>query len=93
MAVVMRFFMHSVNDVIHVHVTMEPSEWLVFIYVIRRRRVPKAAREKNCYVCEKADRIRMSFMTCAHCRQHFCSDHGTWGMEQCHGCLEDGEET
>jgi hypothetical protein len=55
--------------------------------------VPKANREKNCYVCESADRIRTSFMMCSHCARHFCSNHGAWGMEQCNPCLEAGEES
>jgi hypothetical protein len=54
--------------------------------------MPKAKREKNCYVCEKADLIRMSFMVCSKCARHYCSRHGDPKMEECTPCLESGEE-
>jgi hypothetical protein len=54
--------------------------------------MPKAKREKNCYVCEKADLIRMSFMVCAQCSRHFCSRHGDLKMDECTNCLDGGEE-
>jgi hypothetical protein len=54
--------------------------------------VPKAKREKNCYHCEGADLIRMSFVMCSHCHRHFCRKHGVAGLDQCFSCLEAGEE-
>ena len=55
--------------------------------------MPKAKREKNCYVCEESDMIRLSFMICARCSKHFCSRHGEQKMDECHPCIDDGEET
>jgi hypothetical protein len=54
--------------------------------------MPKAKKEKNCYVCEEAGWVRMSFMTCSKCSRHFCSRHGDLQMDECTECLEDGEE-
>ncbi|MCH8040168.1 MAG: hypothetical protein IH977_07465 [Nitrospinae bacterium] len=55
--------------------------------------MPKAKREKNCYRCEEAGGIRMSFMVCAQCSRHYCSRHGDPQLEECTTCLESGEET
>ena len=55
--------------------------------------MPKAKREKNCYLCEEADSIRTSFMVCAQCSRHYCSRHGDPQLEECTICLESGEET
>ncbi len=55
--------------------------------------MPKAKREKNCYVCEEAGGIRMSFMVCAQCSRHFCSQHGEPNLDKCTACLDGGEET
>ena len=55
--------------------------------------MPKAKREKNCHVCEEAGGIRLSFMVCAQCSRHFCSDHGDSQLEECSDCLDSGEET
>lgn len=55
--------------------------------------MPKAKREKNCYVCEGQDGIRMSFMTCVQCTRHYCSQHGDPKLDECTPCLERGEET
>lgn len=53
----------------------------------------KAKREKNCYVCEQAHMIRMSFMVCTQCSRHYCSRHGDPQLNECTNCLERGEET
>jgi hypothetical protein len=55
--------------------------------------MPKAKREKNCYVCEEEGWVRMSFMTCCTCSRHYCSKHGDPKMDECTACLESGEET
>jgi len=54
--------------------------------------MPKAKKEKNCYVCEEAGWVRMSFMTCSKCSRHFCSRHGDPQMDECTECLEGEEE-
>ena len=54
--------------------------------------MPKAKREKNCYVRGKAGWVRMTFMTCGKCSRHFCSRHGDPKMDECTECLEGGEE-
>jgi len=54
--------------------------------------MPKAKREKNCYVCEEGGWVRMSFMTCAKCSRYYCSQHGDPKMDECTECLEGGEE-
>ena len=54
--------------------------------------MPKAKREKNCYVCEEGGLVRMSFMTCAKCSRHYCSRHGDPKMDECNACLDAGEE-
>ncbi len=55
--------------------------------------MPKAKREKNCYVCEEAGEIRMSFMVCAKCSRHYCNNHGEPKMDECTPCLDGSEET
>ena len=55
--------------------------------------MPKAKREKNCYTCEDLGMVRMSFMVCSQCSRHFCSRHGEPKMDECHTCIESGEET
>ena len=55
--------------------------------------MPKAKRQQNCYICEEAGDIRMSFMVCAKCDRHFCSHHGDHKLDECTTCLEGGEET
>lgn len=55
--------------------------------------MPKAKREQNCYVCEEADTMRMTFMVCEECSRPFCSRHGDSKLEACNRCLESGEET
>ena len=54
--------------------------------------MPKARQEKNCYVCEEAGWVRMSYMTCGKCSRHYCSQHGDPQMDECTECLEGGEE-
>jgi hypothetical protein len=54
--------------------------------------MPKAKREKNCYVCGEAGWVRMSFMTCCKCSRHYCNQHGDPKMDECTECLEGGEE-
>ncbi|GJL50035.1 hypothetical protein [Candidatus Nitrospira salsa] len=54
--------------------------------------MPKAKREKNCYVCGDAGFVRMSFMVCALCSRHFCSRHGEPKMDECTLCLDGAEE-
>ena len=54
--------------------------------------MPKAKREKNCFVCGEDGWVRMSFMTCGQCSRHYCSKHGDPKMDECTACLEDGEE-
>jgi len=54
--------------------------------------MPKAKREKNCYVCEEGGWVHMSFMTCVKCSRPFCSRHGDPKMDECNACLEAGEE-
>ena len=55
--------------------------------------MPKANREKICYLCEEVGSERLSFMVCAQCARHFCSHHGDPQIDECINCLEDGEET
>jgi len=55
--------------------------------------MPKAKREKNCYVCEEDGGIRMSFMVCAQCSRHYCSNHGEPKLDECTNCLDGAEET
>jgi len=54
--------------------------------------MPKARKEKNCYLCEKEDRVRMTFMVCSTCSRHFCSRHGDPKLDECTTCLDGGEE-
>ena len=54
--------------------------------------MPKAKREQNCYVCDEAGWVHMSFMICAQCSRHYCNRHGDSKMDACTACLEDGEE-
>ena len=54
--------------------------------------MPKARREKICYLCEKADLLRTTFMVCSSCHRHFCSRHGDPKLEECITCLDSGEE-
>lgn len=54
--------------------------------------MPKAKREKNCYVCEEDGLVRLTFMTCGKCARHFCSRHGEPKMDECTACLDDAEE-
>ncbi|MDR4493105.1 MAG: hypothetical protein R3B74_01540 [Nitrospirales bacterium] len=54
--------------------------------------MPKAKREQNCYLCEKADWVRMTFMVCAQCSRPFCSRHGDPKLDECTNCLDGGEE-
>jgi len=54
--------------------------------------MPKAKREKNCYVCEEDGWVCLTFMTCRTCARHFCSRHGELKMDECTACLDDAEE-
>jgi hypothetical protein len=55
--------------------------------------MPKAQTAKMCHVCEGEDRVKMTFMVCAVCHRHFCSNHGVPDLDQCSTCLEAREET
>ncbi len=55
--------------------------------------MPKAKREKNCYLCEQAGLKCLSFMVCAQCSRPFCHRHGDPQMDECANCLEGGEYT
>ena len=55
--------------------------------------MPKARAAKNCYICEKEDRVRHTFRVCARCGSHFCSQHGDPAMDACTICIDAGEET
>lgn len=55
--------------------------------------MPKARSAQNCYACEEGDRVKMTFMFCSRCQRYFCSEHGTWELDQCEMCIEAAEDT